>query len=392
MRKIAVIFLVLITVLSPGFIVFAKTTDDLQDELNIRKAEIDSVNSKITDYQKRLQELSNRQSGLQKDVAIISNDVEIAQLDVEAIELTIDAQRLQVEILERQVREVTSHLKRQKLYLRDLIVQMHRSQEATPVQVVFSATGMHEALSSLEHLETLSGRLDSQLEDTRTLRSDLQSRQATQQEKVEDLEDLGAELNARILILEQRKHAVDILLQETNSSEAQYRVLMSESRQEQQAITSRILGIQDEIQKRIREESGSTEEESDQTTITSPLKSYIVTATFRDPTYPFRNVQEHTGLDMAAPMGTPIYAAAPGVVSWVRPGNKGYGNYVMIIHDNGLSTLYGHMSAFATSQDKYVARGELIGYVGSTGFSTGPHLHFEVRLNGVPVNPQAYIQ
>ena len=392
MRKIAVIFLVLLTLLSPAYLVFAKTTDELQSELEIRKSEINSVNSKIGDYQKRLAELSNRQAGLEKDVALISNDVEIAQLDIEAIELTIDAQRLQVEILDRQVRDATAQLKRQKMYLRDLVVEVYRSKETTPVQVVFSSSGMHEALSSLEQLETLSGRLDSQLEDTRSLRGDLQKRQTEQQEKVSDLEDLGAELNAHILILEQKKHAVDVLLAETNNSEAQYRVLMSESRQEQQSITSRILGLQDEIQKRIREEGGAEAEESDQTSITSPLKSYIITATFHDPTYPFRNVQEHTGLDMAASMGTPIYAAAPGIVSWVRPGNKGYGNYVMIIHDNGLSTLYGHMSAFATTQDKYVSRGELIGYVGSTGFSTGPHLHFEVRLNGVPVNPQAYLQ
>lgn len=393
MRKSASILVILIAVLFAAPLSYAQTTtDNLQEELRLRNAEIESIGSRIGEYQKKLQELSNRQAGLQTDIAVISNEVDIAQLDVEALQLTIEAQRLQVEIIERQVQDTVASLKRQKTYLRSILVELQRSEGTSSVEIVFSAQGMHEALSAFEHMETLSARLDDQLEDTRDLRDQLQGKQGEQQDRVDGLIELESELEARIIMLEQRKRAIDILVKETNNSESQYRVLMSELRQEQQSITSRILSLQDEIQKRIREEGGEEAEDSGQTTITSPLKSYIVTATFRDPTYPFRHLSEHTGLDMAAPMGTPIYAAAPGVVSWARTGSTGYGNYIVMIHDNGLATLYAHMSGFAVSQDQYVTRGQVIGYVGSTGFSTGPHLHFEVRLNGVPVNPQAYIQ
>ncbi|NLC56226.1 MAG: peptidoglycan DD-metalloendopeptidase family protein [Armatimonadetes bacterium] len=94
----------------------------------------------------------------------------------------------------------------------------------------------------------------------------------------------------------------------------------------------------------------------------------------------------HTGVDLAAASGTPIAAAGDGVVihaGWLG----GYGNCVVIAHGNGRSTLYGHCSSLAVSEGQRVRRGQTIGRVGSTGFSTGPHLHFEVRHNGVPVNP-----
>jgi murein DD-endopeptidase MepM/ murein hydrolase activator NlpD len=96
----------------------------------------------------------------------------------------------------------------------------------------------------------------------------------------------------------------------------------------------------------------------------------------------------HTGVDFAAPRGTPILAAGNGVVEKVGR-NSGYGNMTIIRHTNGYETLYGHQSGFAKglAPGARVRQGQVIGYVGSTGLSTGPHLHFEIRVNGKPVDP-----
>ncbi len=99
----------------------------------------------------------------------------------------------------------------------------------------------------------------------------------------------------------------------------------------------------------------------------------------------------HPGLDFKGPYGAPIYAAAPGVVSFVGQ-RSGYGNCVEIDHGNGLVTRYAHMSGFRTVQGKPVIAGEVIGLIGSTGRSTGPHLHFEVRINDRPVNPRPFLE
>jgi murein DD-endopeptidase MepM/ murein hydrolase activator NlpD len=98
----------------------------------------------------------------------------------------------------------------------------------------------------------------------------------------------------------------------------------------------------------------------------------------------------HTGVDVSAPSGTPIRAADDGVVIMVGP-NGGYGNWTLIDHGDGLATGYAHQSTIGVSRGQRVSRGDIIGRVGSTGASTGPHLHWEVRVNGNPVNPMSYV-
>jgi murein DD-endopeptidase MepM/ murein hydrolase activator NlpD len=105
----------------------------------------------------------------------------------------------------------------------------------------------------------------------------------------------------------------------------------------------------------------------------------------------FGDRRVHTGIDIAAPNGAPVYAAAEGVVAYVGA-LSGYGNVVAIDHGEGLATTYNHLSAYYVSTGQQVERSEHIAAVGCTGFCTGPHLHFEVRVNGTPVDPMPYLQ
>ena len=98
----------------------------------------------------------------------------------------------------------------------------------------------------------------------------------------------------------------------------------------------------------------------------------------------------HKGIDLAAPIGTPIYATADGTIS--RSGwASGYGKLVIINHGNGIESRYAHMSARSVNDGEAVKKGDIIGYVGSTGNSTGPHLHYEVRVEGVAINPVSFM-
>ena len=118
----------------------------------------------------------------------------------------------------------------------------------------------------------------------------------------------------------------------------------------------------------------------------------VITSNYGMREHPIQGVVKiHTGLDIGAGFGSPVVAAADGVVSyagWLG----GYGNCVMINHGNGLTTLYGHGQKILTELNKEVKQGDLIMEVGSTGNSTGPHLHFEVRLNGNHTNPLNYVK
>ena len=116
-----------------------------------------------------------------------------------------------------------------------------------------------------------------------------------------------------------------------------------------------------------------------------------VTSGFGSRRSPFTGKTEfHRGLDIANRRGTPIYAPANGTVTFVG-GQNAYGNTIVIQHSNGISTRYAHLDRYAVKQGQQVKRGELIGYMGSSGRTTGSHLHYEVRVNGVLVNPMRYI-
>ncbi len=120
--------------------------------------------------------------------------------------------------------------------------------------------------------------------------------------------------------------------------------------------------------------------------------SYRITSPYSMRVHPTLGVyKQHTGIDIGASYGTNVLAAADGTVI-IAGWNNAYGNYVVINHGGGVTTLYGHNSSLTVSKGQRVSRGQVIAKVGSTGYSTGPHIHFEVQVNGSPVNPMSYLQ
>ncbi|MDQ3106759.1 MAG: M23 family metallopeptidase, partial [Actinomycetota bacterium] len=124
--------------------------------------------------------------------------------------------------------------------------------------------------------------------------------------------------------------------------------------------------------------------------LASPVPGALASAFGPRPHPIFGTVRNHTGIDLTAGQGTPVKAADAGTVV-VAGARGGYGTTVIIDHGNSLATLYGHLSRASVTEGATVARGQVIGAAGSTGYSTGPHLHFEVRVNGNPVDPLRYL-
>jgi murein DD-endopeptidase MepM/ murein hydrolase activator NlpD len=124
----------------------------------------------------------------------------------------------------------------------------------------------------------------------------------------------------------------------------------------------------------------------------NPVELMRMTSQFGYRTDPFQGRRKnHKGLDIAGPIGTPIYATADGIVGraqWVR----GYGKYIELEHGNAIQTRYGHLSAMNVASGQRVRKGDVIGFMGSTGRSTGSHLHYEVRIAGEPVNPNSFLE
>jgi len=122
-----------------------------------------------------------------------------------------------------------------------------------------------------------------------------------------------------------------------------------------------------------------------------PLDTAMLTSDYGMRTHPvLGGRRSHKGVDLAQPTGTPVYATADGIVSKAEPFSS-YGNYIQIEHGGELQTRYAHLSGYAVAAGQQVAKGQLIGFVGSTGRSTGPHLHYEVRVAGEAVDPRPYM-
>lgn len=123
----------------------------------------------------------------------------------------------------------------------------------------------------------------------------------------------------------------------------------------------------------------------------NPLNNMTMTSGYGMRNHPILGGRrQHAGVDLAAPMGTPVYATADGIVSRADRFSS-YGLFIAIEHGGDLQTRYAHLSGINVAEGQNVRKGDLIGYVGSTGRSTGPHLHYEVRVDGQPANPAAYM-
>ena len=200
--------------------------------------------------------------------------------------------------------------------------------------------------------------------------------------------------------LEEQKFAKEDLLDQTKESEQRFTTLVGNLKQQYRQIANEIASIEIEVRRKLEEQSklknlpgGSAGK------LSWPTASRYITSSFHDLSYPYRHVFEHSGLDIRAAHGTALKAAASGYVGRAKHcASSSCYSYVMIIHADGISTVYGHMSSVSVKDNQFVARGDVIGYSGGTPgtvgagpFVTGPHLHFEVRKNGIPVNPLQYL-
>ena len=123
-----------------------------------------------------------------------------------------------------------------------------------------------------------------------------------------------------------------------------------------------------------------------------PIQNMSLSSSYGMRVHPITGkVARHNGIDIPAPHGTPIYATADGIVGRAQR-LGGYGNYVEVEHGNAIQTRYGHMSSYVVVPGQSVKKGDILGYVGSTGRSTGNHLHYEVRIEGAPVNPMPFVR
>jgi murein hydrolase activator len=368
--------------------------DELNLDLEAKRSRAKEVQGMINNYKERIKIQESQKLTLENQLALLDNRIREKELRSEEVKTQIEILSLELQALDRQIVRQEGRISTQKALVSDLIRRIRQADDVNTLHVFLSRPTLSSYFQNVEELSKLEGDLSQSLKRVISEKTTLQNDKALRETKRSSLTDQKKALLDEQFRLEMERNSKRSLLAETSSKQSEFARVISELRQQDQATSNEIYRIEKELKDKLNDIDQALA--SGQTLLMWPVPVRKITATFHDPTYPFRHIFQHPGIDLRAGVGTPIKAAGGGYVAWTKTG-RSYGNYVMLVHAGNIATLYAHLSKFAVSPGQYVERGDIIGYSGGmpgmqgAGLSTGPHLHFEVRQDGIPVDPQGYL-
>ena len=350
----------------------------IQSRLHAKRAELHSVQIHYDDLQRQLGETNDA-------IGVVNGRIEGLDAQTASTQRRIDWNTV---LLDAARKSLALH----DTLLRRRLVNIYENGDLSYLSVLISVRSFNEFVERWEDLRLLiaaneravrarkaaEDRVAAVEADLERTRLELAAQQQAQEQARNQLDTLASERqNLVALAGDQRRHVASQVAEMEDLSAAEEAQLESLIRERERQL---------EAQRRAAGIAGGVESEGGPGSFSWPVTGSI-TSPFGWRSNPFGGSPEfHQGLDIAAPSGTTVTAAAGGTIIMAQ-WYGGYGNYILIDHGGGYSTGYGHLSAIYVSQGQSVQRGQAIGAVGSTGQSTGPHLHFEVRINGKPVDP-----
>ena len=370
----------LIAILASGLLLVSVSTISMADDLN----------DKLQNLQEQINETRVQQENWQVVINEITEKLKIIQVELNeaagrlrSIQNEQEAINKQIKQTEEEIRKAEIHLKQRQDILNKRVRSIYMHGQLSYLEVITGAKSFSDFANRLELLK-------------RIIHSDFKLIQEIQKQK--------ALIEAKKDELQQKKNKLDALAEEAKKAEDQIRAkkeeqqqIMNEAKRQKDAAAAMeadLIAESNNVRRLIQARSGSLQGEG---TVVQGSGTFIwpcngpITSPFGYRTHPiFGTTIYHAGMDIGVDYGTPIHAADGGTVilaGWCG----GYGNAVIIDHGNGLQTLYGHNTSVAVSEGQAVSQGEVIAYAGSTGYSTGPHCHFEVRENGEAVDPMGYL-
>lgn len=373
---------------------------DEQDQIDALEQQKIELQSQQASIQTNINELMAQQADVIEQKAAMDEKNELARQEIELINEQID---VYTDLIEQKARELEkAEAAEQAQY--DLYCKRVRAMEEegsyTYLDILFQCRSLSDVLSAIDMIGEIMDADKRLFEEYKTARENTEKVKAEYEgtlqqlgEKQETLEAEKAELEAQIAA------AVEVINQLENDIEAakaEYAKAAAAEAAAQASINAIIAQMQAE-EEAARQEAAENNQEYTGTGSTAtgtyiwpcPSSTYVTSA-FGMREHPlFGDERPHSGIDIAGSAGSEVLAADSGTVA-VATYSSSYGNYVTIYHSNGDYTLYAHMSSLAVTAGQNVTQGDVIGYVGSTGWANGPHLHFEIRVNGSTVDPLSY--
>ena len=375
----------------------AKSSSAVQSELNALKdenkaiqAEINAIQSKYDANASEIQSLVDNKNAIDQEISLLNAQIANLNSQISAYsQLIADAQD------ELDIAQFTLNGLNEKHKLR--IRAMEEEGTVSYWEVIFEASSFTDMLDRINMMQEIAVSDQARLEEMRQAAADVVTAQEQMTQGKAELEASNAALMESQAAMEVKRTESDDILRELAKKQDEFQAMLDESEALQDDLMLEIAAKEKELKEAKYEEklaalAASGGAPASNAAWVTPVSGYTLTSPFGMRLHPVLGYQRmHNGIDMACAQGTPIYATRAGTVTTASYQAGGAGYYVSINHLDGFSSIYMHMTHFVVSAGQSVSQGQLIGYVGSTGISTGPHLHFGISYAGSYVNPLAYI-
>lgn len=393
------IFITILTLTVLPFAVRADEADDLREKIAETQDEVEKINKEIAEFERQLQLVGAEKSTLQAAINELNLTRKKLLSDITLTQKKIEQTTYTIRELEIDIDDSESKIERNDRILASALRDVHEADGESLIETVLSNESISDLWVELDQMAQVQNMIYSQLADLRALKTDLEGQHNKQRSERENLTAFKDNLAGQQKVVDENTKNKNDLLAVTKNKEAEYQALLAEKQAARKQVESAMQEYESKLtyildpSRLPKEGTGSLSWPIANPTLT---QGFGLTSFARNGAYGYDksgNPNPHRGIDFQASVGTPLLAAAPGTVRDAvdmdkTPGCYSYGKWILIDHDNGLSTLYAHLSVFNVSAGDYVKPGDIIGYAGATGYATGPHLHFSVfDRDAVEVSP-----
>lgn len=389
MKKQISIILAFLLIFTP---VYGSSITNKKNQLNNKKQNIESSKQDLAANNEKIEAMQ---------AAIKKVDLQMVDIQDKIQELNGQISKKKEAIDKKQVELDDMNAKKDKQYedTKVRMVQMYKNKRSGYIQVIFSSSSFWDAINKIEYIKRISDKDNQVLDDYKATIAGIEAAKQTIETEKADLEEIKKIQVAKKTELEKARDTKNDTLAKLKHEQRKIKSEIEQMEEESNALQKEINRLVAESEKASSSSSSnsgggnySSSHKYSGGTFAWPVPGYYnLSSEYNPRNSPISGKYEfHTGIDIPAGYGESVVAAADGVVitaGWIR----GYGNTVMINHGGGLVTLYGHNSSLTVSTGQTVTKGQTIAKIGSTGYSTGNHCHFEVRLNGSHTSPWGYL-
>lgn len=375
----------------------AITVDELRQQLEAKKANLKSAEEQIAKFKDEIALRRQQARTLNEQIQLIEDGIEEMRLNLAQTQAQIEETNAEIDSVQQDIADKEAQITAQKQLLSEYLRALHILDQQSNITIFLKYRTFAEAVQEASTVEELQNRAQDTLTAIQKLRDELDAKERELEDFKQTLEALRKRQQQQQQILTSQRDSKARILDLTNKQEKQFQGLLAQEQATHKEAEAQISSIDSQIREELRKQGFANLPHVG--TMDWPVDPVFgVSCEFHCDGYPFAYlIGPHSGTDIPESPGTPIKAPADGYVAKLHDAHGPGYSYILLIHGDNISTVYGHVSGFATQEGQVVTRGTVIGYTGGVpgangaGLSSGPHLHFEVRENNIPVNARNYL-